>query len=101
MTASPLEPLAPESYRDLVRRALAEDVGSGDVTTLATVDRDRQARGVLLAKSRCVIAGLDVATETFRQLDPDVVIRVHHGDGTRPASPERRSPRFTAVRRHC
>jgi nicotinate-nucleotide pyrophosphorylase (carboxylating) len=80
--ASPLEPLAPDSYRDLVARALAEDVGSGDVTTAATVDRDRQSRGVLLAKSRCVVAGLDVAAETFRQLDPNVRIQIHHRDGT-------------------
>lgn len=83
MTARSFEPLAPGSYRDLVRRALAEDTGSGDVTTAATVDGDRQARGVLLAKSTCVIAGLDVAAEAFRQLDPDVVIHVHHADGTR------------------
>jgi nicotinate-nucleotide pyrophosphorylase (carboxylating) len=38
---------------------------------------------MLLAKSRCVIAGVDVAGEAFRQLDPDAVIRVHHRDGTR------------------
>jgi len=83
VTARPFEPLAPESYRDLVRRALAEDVAFGDVTTAATVDPDRQSRGVLLAKSRCVIAGLDVAVEAFRQLDPQVAVRVSHGDGTR------------------
>ncbi len=86
MSAAPLEPLAPESYRDLVRRALSEDVGSGDVTTMATVDGDRHARGVLLAKSQCVIAGLDVAAEAFRQLDPEATIRVHHSDGT-PCEP--------------
>lgn len=82
MTAAALEPLAPDSYRDLVRRALAEDIGSGDITTRATVDDTRQARAVLLAKSRCVVAGLDVAAEAFRQLDPDAAIRVHQGDGT-------------------
>jgi nicotinate-nucleotide pyrophosphorylase (carboxylating) len=81
VTARSFEPLAPEAYRDLVRRALAEDVGSGDITTASTVDGDRRARGVLLAKSRCVVAGLDVAAEAFRQLDPDAVIRTHHGDG--------------------
>ena len=86
MSAAPLEPLAPELYRDLVRRALSEDVGSGDVTTVATVDGDRRARGVLLAKSRCVVAGLDVAAEAFRQLDPEATIRVHHSDGT-PCEP--------------
>ncbi len=81
MIASPLEPLAPDSYRDLVRRALAEDIGSGDVTTNATIDETHQTRAVLLAKSRCVIAGLDVAAEAFRQLDAAVAIRIHHADG--------------------
>ena len=82
MNAAALEPLAPDSYRDLVRRALAEDVGSGDVTTKATVDDRHHARAVLLVKSRCVIAGLDVGAEAFRQLDAAAVIRVHHPDGT-------------------
>jgi len=83
---APLEPLAPDAYRDLVRRALAEDIGPGDVTTKATVDTTHQARAVLLAKSRCVVAGLDVAAEAFRQLDPDVAIRIHQRDGT-PCDP--------------
>lgn len=78
-----IEPLAVEAYRDLVRRALAEDVGGGDVTTRATVDPAQRARAIVLAKSRCVIAGLDVAFEAFRQLDPDVCVDVRHGDGTR------------------
>ena len=82
MTARSFEPLAPESYRDLVARALAEDIGSGDITTASTVDGARRARAVLLAKSHCVIAGLDVAAEAFRQLDPGVDIRIRHTDGT-------------------
>jgi nicotinate-nucleotide pyrophosphorylase (carboxylating) len=82
VTTRSFEPLVPESYRDLVRRALAEDVGSGDITTAATVDGERQAKGVLLAKSRCVVAGLDVAAEAFRQLDPDVIVTIHHADGS-------------------
>jgi nicotinate-nucleotide pyrophosphorylase (carboxylating) len=78
-------PLEPEAYRDLVRRALAEDIGCGDITTEATIDGHQQARAVILAKSSCVIAGLDVACEAFRQLDSSVVIHVHHGDGARCA----------------
>jgi len=74
-------PLLPEDYQDIVRRTLAEDVGDGDITTAATVTQDQRARAVLLAKSRCVVAGLDVAAEAFRQLDPDVSITVLHGDG--------------------
>jgi nicotinate-nucleotide pyrophosphorylase (carboxylating) len=75
------EPLDPALYRELVRRALAEDVGSGDVTTDAVIDRERQGRAVLLAKSPCVVAGLDVAAETFRQLDPIVAMTAHRKDG--------------------
>src|SRR6185503_1610617 len=75
VNAAALQPLAPDSYRELVRRALAEDVGAGDITTKATVDDTHQARAVLLAKSRCVVAGLDVAAEAFRQLDSAVAIR--------------------------
>jgi len=49
-----------------VRRALAEDFGWGDVTTEALVDREKKARGVIVAKSDCVLAGIDIAAEAFR-----------------------------------
>jgi nicotinate-nucleotide pyrophosphorylase (carboxylating) len=78
----PIESLAVDDYRDLVRRALAEDVGRGDVTTAGTIDGSRRVHGVVLAKCRCVIAGLDVAMETFRQLDPSIEVMVHHRDGS-------------------
>jgi nicotinate-nucleotide pyrophosphorylase (carboxylating) len=52
------------------------------VTTEGVVDRTQKARAVILAKSPCVIAGLDVAAEAFRQLDPGVQMTVRHGDGS-------------------
>jgi nicotinate-nucleotide pyrophosphorylase (carboxylating) len=70
-------------YRELVRRALAEDFGWGDVTTEGLIDPDQKARAVILAKSQCVIAGLDIAAEAFRQLDPGIAITTHHTDGAR------------------
>jgi len=76
-----LAPLPVEAYRDLVARALAEDIGDGDVTSRVVVDADLQARGVVLAKAPLVVAGLDVAFEVFRQCDPDVVVDVRWGDG--------------------
>jgi nicotinate-nucleotide pyrophosphorylase (carboxylating) len=76
-----LAPLAREAYVDLVRRALAEDVGPGDVTTEATVSPSQWARGVFLIKERCVVAGLDVALEAFRQIDPSTTAQVHTRDG--------------------
>jgi nicotinate-nucleotide pyrophosphorylase (carboxylating) len=76
-----LTPLEPGVYRELVRQALVEDIGNGDITTQATIDPAQRARAIVLAKSHCVIAGLDVASEAFRQLDPDVRIRVDRPDG--------------------
>ena len=83
MKSIPFEPLDPSLYRETVRRALAEDLGWGDVTTEATVDSNVRAVGILLVKSPCVIAGLDVAAEAFRQLDPAVHITFNHHDGER------------------
>ena len=77
--------LDPEMYRDVVRRALDEDVGSGDVTTEATVDPAERARGVFVAKASCVLAGLDVAAETFRQVDAAVTVARRRLDGERCA----------------
>jgi nicotinate-nucleotide pyrophosphorylase (carboxylating) len=76
-----VEPVDPRLYGDLVRRALAEDVGAGDVTTTATVAADARARGVFLVKAECVLAGLDVALEAFRQLEPDVQWTPRKQDG--------------------
>jgi nicotinate-nucleotide pyrophosphorylase (carboxylating) len=78
-----LTPLDPAAYRDIVRRALDEDVGRGDITTEATVRPDQRARGVFVAKSDCVLAGLDVALEAFRQIESDLVVTPHKHDGDR------------------
>jgi nicotinate-nucleotide pyrophosphorylase (carboxylating) len=79
--SQPFGPLEPALYREIVRRALAEDLGWGDVTTEATVPTDVRGRGILLAKQPCIVAGLDVALEAFRQLDPAAVLTIHYADG--------------------
>jgi nicotinate-nucleotide pyrophosphorylase (carboxylating) len=73
----------PALYREVVRRALAEDLGWGDVTTDAIVPGELRARGVLLCKCDCVIAGLDVAAEAFTQLDPGCTFDRKCKDGDR------------------
>jgi nicotinate-nucleotide pyrophosphorylase (carboxylating) len=83
MRSVPFGPLEPALYREAVRRALAEDLGWGDVTTEATVDPQLRARGEIIAKGDCVIAGLDIAAEAFRQLDPAVVFTKNVEDGRR------------------
>jgi nicotinate-nucleotide pyrophosphorylase (carboxylating) len=81
-----VKPLDPAQYQDIVRRALEEDLGGGDITTAATVPAEELARGVFLVKADCVLAGLDVAFEAFRQLDPTVrsTARRHDGDRCAP-----------------
>jgi len=76
----PFEPLDPGLYRELVRRALAEDFGWGDVTTEAVIRHGQKGKAVLVAKSPCVIAGLDLFCESFRQLDPGMAVTLHRKD---------------------
>src|SRR5437762_3425253 len=83
-----LQPLDPSLYRDIVRRALDEDLcnaaGSrADITTDATVAASARARGQFVVKTNCVLAGLDVAFESFRLLEPDVQMAVTKCDGQR------------------
>lgn len=79
--SSPLPDRA--DYRELVARALSEDLGSGDITTRAIVPPDVRATAVLLAKAPCVVAGLPVAEEVCRQVDPQIVWRSVCVDGDR------------------
>jgi nicotinate-nucleotide pyrophosphorylase (carboxylating) len=81
VTGASIAALPIEDYQEIVRAALAEDIGAGDVTTAATVAPEQRARAVLVAKTRCVVAGLDVAAEAFRQRDPDVSFVRHRADG--------------------
>ena len=83
MRTVPFQPLDPALYREIVRRALAEDLGWGDVTTEAVIPSELRARGIILAKSPCVIAGLEVAAEAFSQLDPGCVFERKLKDGDR------------------
>ncbi|MFA6449809.1 MAG: carboxylating nicotinate-nucleotide diphosphorylase [bacterium] len=73
--------LQPEIYMDLVRRALAEDVGSGDITTEYLDIGDIQGTAKITAKEDGVIAGLPVAEAVFRELDPSVEFKALVEDG--------------------
>jgi len=59
----------PEAILAAIRNALAEDIGSGDVTTNSIVPPDAVMSGRIIAKQAGVVAGLDVAAATFRLLD--------------------------------
>jgi len=62
--------LDPERLRLLVRAALDEDLGRGDLTTDVIVPESARARGDLVAKQELVVAGMDLARAAFQALDP-------------------------------
>jgi nicotinate-nucleotide pyrophosphorylase (carboxylating) len=66
---------------DVVARALAEDLGTGDVTTAATVPAETRARAVIRQKAPGVIYGLDVAEQVFRSLDRDATFTREVAEG--------------------
>ncbi|MDD2534847.1 MAG: carboxylating nicotinate-nucleotide diphosphorylase [Eubacteriales bacterium] len=73
--------LTPFLMDDLLRRSLAEDIGTGDITTLSTIPADRQTRAVLIAKEDGVICGLPVFARTYELLDPQVIVRFLVSEG--------------------
>jgi nicotinate-nucleotide pyrophosphorylase (carboxylating) len=73
--------LIPPDSIDAIRRALAEDIGTGDVTTQLTVDPDLRAAADFVAKQTGVIAGTWIVRQTLLQLDPGIEVELHVEDG--------------------
>lgn len=71
-----------EEIRAAVRNALAEDIGTGDVTTLACIPPTSRCRAQLNAREPMTVAGLEFALTAFRERDPNVQLtpRVRDGD---------------------
>jgi len=76
-----VEPPNSEEIRHAVQLALAEDIGSGDVTTLATVPEGATARALMRARESLVVAGLGLAEAAFRELSKDVKLAQEAADG--------------------
>lgn len=70
----------PDSMTDDVARALAEDIGEGDVTA-DLIPATRQATAYLITRDAMVLAGRPYMAETFRQLDPSIEIQWHADEG--------------------
>jgi nicotinate-nucleotide pyrophosphorylase (carboxylating) len=76
-----IEPLEPAILREAAVRALGEDRGPADITTLACVKFDQQASARIFTKEPCVVAGLPVADQVFREQDPELVVTLRAEDG--------------------
>jgi len=66
----------------LIQRALAEDIGRGDFTTLACIPSTTSFNGQIIAKQNGVIAGLPLAARVFQLVDPSLTIQVPLADGS-------------------
>ena len=79
----------PEFVRSEVRRFLAEDVGTGDVTTNSVVPPDARASGWIVAREACVVVGLGAAAAVYAELDPAVTCELLVKEGHRVAACDR------------
>jgi nicotinate-nucleotide pyrophosphorylase (carboxylating) len=70
-----------EDAVQVIEAALAEDIGSGDVTSAAVIPADLRFHGVMRARHAMVIAGLPVAREVFRRVVPEAGFRTLVADG--------------------
>jgi nicotinate-nucleotide pyrophosphorylase (carboxylating) len=71
------------ALRELIARALEEDIGSGDVTTEAICEPDQMGRAVIRTKEPCVVAGVPVAQLVFETLDSQIEFTPRVRDGER------------------
>ena len=71
---------------EIIRKALEEDLGPGDFTSLATVDARATGKAVMLAKETGIVAGTETARQVFEILDPPthVEIFIHDGEPLHP-----------------
>lgn len=73
--------LAKFVYKDLVRSALAEDLGTGDLTSALTIPANTPGSGRFMAKANGVICGWSLVQEVFHQLNPSVFLDLHQPNG--------------------
>jgi nicotinate-nucleotide pyrophosphorylase (carboxylating) len=74
--------LNPIAVEDLVRRALMEDIGPGDITTEATIPADKQCTAVVVAKEDGVVCGHPLAQAAFLTLDPTLTYEILMPEGS-------------------
>ena len=73
--------LPQELIHNLVRAALAEDIGAGDITTDAAIPADQRAEASIIAKEPCVVAGLPLVEAVFTQIDRAVAVKLLVDEG--------------------
>lgn len=73
--------LSPESIQEFISNALAEDVGNGDHSTLASIPKEAKNEAYALMKADGVIAGMEMASIIFKTLEPEMKVELLVNDG--------------------
>ncbi len=73
----------PASVAQLLRHAIEEDIGHGDITSSLMIPEESEARALFIAKGNFVLAGFPFAREVFYLLDPSVAFRVFMAEGAK------------------
>ncbi len=69
------------NLNDLIEKALKEDVGTGDITTLSTIPADKTITGRFIAKESGILCGVDVVRAVFAFVDPSIELNFSYKDG--------------------
>ncbi|HTH54557.1 MAG TPA: carboxylating nicotinate-nucleotide diphosphorylase [Cyclobacteriaceae bacterium] len=70
-----------KAISDFIHSAIAEDIGEGDHSTLATIPSTKQAKAKLLVKADGIIAGVELAQKIFASVDPSLELTLYKNDG--------------------
>ncbi|MFZ3122245.1 MAG: carboxylating nicotinate-nucleotide diphosphorylase [Thermodesulfovibrionales bacterium] len=73
----------PHSVREIIRIALEEDIGNGDITTAFLIPEDSESRALIIAKGNFVVAGIPFIKEVFSFFDREVRFNVFINDGSK------------------
>ena len=73
--------LDPQDITDFIDRALDEDIGRGDLTTLVTIPEGTKLKVAMMARQPLVVCGMEMAAEVFHRVDPTINIKLLVADG--------------------
>ena len=73
----------PSSVIQLLKHAIEEDIGYGDITTSLLIPEESESRALYVAKANFVVAGFPFAREVFNILDPDTVFKIFFAEGAK------------------
>src|SRR5688572_25808427 len=71
-----MERVPMDQIKRIVHSAVAEDVGSGDATSLATIPEEVQAKAFMIAREPLIVSGLEIAETVFHEISPGLRVRI-------------------------